>query len=349
MVLAGRSGRADASTLEELRAGGATVQVVKADVSRAENVTRLLAICQTLGPLRGIVHAAGVLDDGVLENQNAERFARVMAPKVGGAWELHVQTQSLPLDFFVCFSSVASLLGSPGQGNYAAANAFLDALAHHRRARGLPGLSINWGPWADAGMAANLHSRLQAHGESMIDPAVGVRLFTRALKNGAAQIGVMHVDWAKYAATYPAPEFLEMLQVNKQGPTLLQRLQDAPMDRRVELLETFVQSEAALVLGHERWTFSRTQGFADLGMDSLGSIELRTHLEQALECRLPATLAFDYPTVNALVGYLIDRLSVAFVHANGHPAHHDLENLTRDEIAELLARELSTSEEGTHP
>jgi acyl transferase domain-containing protein len=159
LVLAGRSGRDDDPAVEQLRASGAIVRVVKADVARSDHVARLIETCQTQGPLRGVVHAAGVLDDGILVKQTAERFARVMAPKIRGAWELHIQTQTLPLDFFVCFSSMASLVGSPGQGNYAAANAFLDALAHHRRARGLAGLSINWGPWADAGMAAKLHSR----------------------------------------------------------------------------------------------------------------------------------------------------------------------------------------------
>jgi NAD(P)-dependent dehydrogenase (short-subunit alcohol dehydrogenase family) len=293
LVLAGRSGRAALPALEELRARGAAVQVVPADVARTDDVTRLIATCQARGPLRGVVHAAGVLDDGILENQTAERFARVMAPKVRGAWELHVQTQALPLDFFVCFSSMASLLGSPGQGNYAAANAFLDALAHHRRARGLTGQSINWGPWADTGMAAKLYSRLQAHGESLIDPALGVRLFTRALARDAAQLGVMRVDWVRYAATYPASEFLELLldpsAASRPGTgprsAFIQRLRAAPVSRRQELLAEFVQSQVALVLGHPAYAIPRAQGFADLGMDSLAAIELRTRLEKALDCR----------------------------------------------------------------
>jgi myxalamid-type polyketide synthase MxaB len=172
LVLAGRSpASAEAvAAIAPLRVAGASVQVVQADVGLAQDVTRLLDVCNKAAPLRGVVHAAGVLDDGVLARQTAERLARVMAPKVRGAWNLHVQTQESSLDFFVCFSSVASLLGSPGQSNYAAANAFLDALVHHRRSLGLPGLSINWGPWAEAGMAAGLRSRLESRGEGMIDP-----------------------------------------------------------------------------------------------------------------------------------------------------------------------------------
>jgi acyl transferase domain-containing protein/acyl carrier protein len=349
LVLAGRSGRADDPAVEELRAIGASVQVVRADVARSGDVARLIAACQAQGPLRGVVHSAGVLDDGILENQTAERFARVMAAKVRGAWELHVQTQALPLDFFVCFSSRAALLGSPGQGNHAAASAFLDALAHHRRARGLTGLSINWGPWADASIPTELRSRLQAHGEGLIEPATGVRLFARALAQGAPQIAAMRVDWARYAPSYPAPEFLTARGNSTPGPSLLRRLQDAPPDRRAELLEDFVRSEAARVLGDEPGTFPRAQGFADLGMDSLGAIELRTHLEQALECRLPATLAFDYPTVNALVAHLLDQLAVPLGAAGVPSGADDLDNLTRDEIAALIASELSALEKGKNP
>jgi myxalamid-type polyketide synthase MxaB len=158
LVLAGRSGpSAEAwEAMEEMRAAGASVREVRADVASPADTARLIEACQAEAPLRGVVHAAGVLDDGVVDRQTAERFSRVLAPKVYGAWNLHHQTRELPLDFFVLFSSMASVLGSPGQSSYAVANAFLDALAHHRRARGLPGLSINWGPWSEAGMAALL-------------------------------------------------------------------------------------------------------------------------------------------------------------------------------------------------
>jgi acyl transferase domain-containing protein/acyl carrier protein len=349
LVLAGRSGRDDDPAVEGLRASGAAVQVVRADVARGDDVARLITTCQACGPLRGIVHAAGVLDDGVLERQTAERFARVMAPKVRGAWELHVRTQALPLDFFVCFSSMASLLGSPGQGNYAAANAFLDALAHHRRACGLPGTSINWGPWADAGMAANLQSRLQAHGEGMLAPAVALRLFTHVLERGAAQVGAMRVDWDRYAVAYPAPEFLSVLRATPAAPPLRQRLRDAPPDRRVHLLEEFVRSAVGRVLGRPPAAVPRGEGFAGLGLDSLGAIELRTQLEGALECRLPATLAFDYPTVAVLVAHLTDLLAEPSDPAPAPPGTRDLDGLTRDELAALLADELGAAEEGNTP
>ena len=153
-------GRGDATSLTReaisaLEEAGARVVVARADVAQEEHVAgALVKIHDSIPPLRGIIHAAGVLDDGLLLNQNQERLAAVMAPKVQGAWNLHKLTLSAPLDFFVLFSSLASVLGSPGQGSYAAANSFLDALAHQRRALGLPSLTINWGPWDAVGMVA---------------------------------------------------------------------------------------------------------------------------------------------------------------------------------------------------
>jgi len=363
LVLAGRSLRDDEPAVAELREAGASVHLVRADITRREDVSRLIATCQANGPLRGVVHAAGVVDDGILENQTADRFARVMAPKTRGGWELHVQTQSLPLDFFVYFSSMASLLGSAGQGNYAAANAFLDALAHQRRARGLAGLSINWGPWAEVGMAADLHSRMRAHGENMIDPTFGIDMFMRALAQAESQLAVMDIDWARYAMTYPSPDFLSILfdpsialrASTDIGVDILQRMRVAPMDRRRELIAEFVLSLVATVLGHRTEAVSRTAGFAEMGMDSLASMELRTRLERALDCRLPTTLAFDYPNIESLSSHLINHvLNIPIEENTSRPKVNrydtgDLDGLSRDEIAELLAGELNASAEGRTP
>jgi acyl carrier protein len=309
-------------------------------VSRPADAARIVDACRQVGPLRGLVHAAGVLDDGTLANQAPERFARVMGPKAHGAWHLHELTRDAPPDFFVCFSSMASLLGSPGQGNYAAANAFLDGLMHCRRALGLPGLSINWGPWAEAGMAAPLAARLEAHGEFLLDPAVALRAFTRALGLGAPQVAVMRVDWARYAAGYPVPEFLSLLHAaTPAAPALRQRLEEAPPGRRRELLADFVRSMVARVLGHPPEAVPTDRGFADLGLDSLGAIELRAQAERALQLPLPATLAFDHPTVDALAAHLAGLLQPA-------PEAPGLDGLTRDEIAALLAHELAADEGG---
>ncbi len=217
VVLAGRHDPSPAArqAIERLQHSGAQVMAAQADISEAEQVRALLAaIEQTMPPLRGIVHAAGVLDDGVLLQQNRERFETVMAPKIWGAWLLHDLTRDLPLDFFVLYSSAAALFGSAGQGNYAAANAFLDALAHQRRAEGLPALSINWGAWAEAGMAATVdHNRRQwtQRGFGLIAPDQGIQALGQALRLGIPQVAVLPIDWPQLLQHFPdgsVPAFL---------------------------------------------------------------------------------------------------------------------------------------------
>ncbi|WP_226594929.1 SDR family oxidoreductase, partial [Microseira wollei] len=208
LVLTGRSQVSVAAKqrISSFEQSGARVLVVKADVSQPNQVVEVLEkIQKELPPLRGIIHAAGVLDDGVLQQQSIERFGRVMAPKVAGAWNLHNLTANLPLDFFVGFSSVAALFGSAGQGNYAAANAFMDGLAHYRQAMGLPGLSINWGPWANVGMAASLESRsrdrIQTMGMAAIPVERGLVALEQLLNQSASQVGVMPINWSQLIAT----------------------------------------------------------------------------------------------------------------------------------------------------
>jgi myxalamid-type polyketide synthase MxaB len=177
--------------LDRLAAAGATVTVIPADIGDPAAVQALLHRCNRLAPLRGIVHAAGVLEDGVLSTQTPQRLANVLRPKVAGAWHLHTLTADQKLDFFVCFSSVAALLGSPGQSSYAAANAFLDRLMQHRRQQGMHGLSINWGPWAEVGMAASLSTRFQQQGLTPILPDQGRLFFRYLLQQDVAQLGVL--------------------------------------------------------------------------------------------------------------------------------------------------------------
>ncbi|MDQ2906938.1 MAG: SDR family oxidoreductase [Chloroflexota bacterium] len=160
IALIGRNADPGSDRVRALEQTGIQVLAIQADVSQSADVVRVLnKIEATMPPLRGIIHSAGVLDDGLLLQQDWARFERVLAPKVEGAWNLHSLTQTHSVDFFVCFSSTASLFGSPGQGSYAAANAFLDALAHYRQAHGLPSLTINWGLWDTVGMAATVNAR----------------------------------------------------------------------------------------------------------------------------------------------------------------------------------------------
>jgi NADPH:quinone reductase-like Zn-dependent oxidoreductase/acyl carrier protein len=329
LTLVGRRPASDAAraAVRALEDRGARVRVVQGDVSREADVDRLLAtIAESGPPLRGIVHGAGVLDDGVLLQQSWERFATVFAPKIDAAWLLHQRTRLLALDFFVLFSSIASLLGSAGQANHAGANAFLDALAHHRHAQGLPALSINWGPWSEIGAAAdrNLIARLGAHGISAIAPGPGLEALERLMLQASPQVGVVAVDWARYLEHVPGgvppmlTDFVRTTPAPVAAPSaettpvtapedLRQRLAGLPAGNRRALLLAEVRELVGRGLGLEAQAIDEAQPFSEVGLDSLLAVELRTLIARrlALERGLPATTLFDYPTVEALTDYLL--------------------------------------------
>lgn len=371
LVLSGRRGAAGkAAEIQALEARGVHVLVAQADVAVAADVTALFAQIDALGvPLRGIIHAAGVLDDGVLRQQNAERFAGVLGPKVQGAWHLHQQSCDRPLDFFVCFSSVASLLGSPGQGNYAAGNAFMDALVHYRRGLGLAGQSINWGPWAEAGMAANdlTLGRLANLGMGALNGNEGLQIFQALLHtNGerAPQVGVIPIDWPTLYQHFPgakAPFFAHLTQGLVVAQTsLVDEFRTLPAEERRARLTAFLREQLAQVLGFANADKIHVrQRLFDLGLDSLMAVELKNRLEAALELAIAPTLMFDYPTVEALVDHLDGELATKLAGA-AEPQGSDsmittprtlddetaqllaeLDGLSDDELAALLSEELA--------
>ncbi|MBV8886873.1 MAG: type I polyketide synthase [Chroococcidiopsidaceae cyanobacterium CP_BM_RX_35] len=343
---------------------GAKVVVARADVAEWGDTVRVLEEIETsMPPLRGIVHAAGVLHDGILLRQDWKAFEQVMAAKVKGTWILHALSEKLPLDFFVAFSSVSALLGSPGQGNYAAANAFMDALAHYRRALGLPGLSINWGLWENAGMVASLGSRdqarLAAQGMESIPLDRGLQVLG-LLGQDAAQVGVLPVNWSKFFQQLPeglASPFLQSFAVAFEEPSaqqteFLQQLKAAPVSTRRALLIAHIQTEVAKVLGLDSCQLLPQQGFSDIGMDSLMAVELKNRLERTLGSSLPATLAFDYPTIEALVDYLSsvvmtfsDESAVELQKSNNEQqvvAESNLDHLSDSEAEALLLSKLDS-------
>ncbi|OKH17705.1 beta-ketoacyl synthase [Hydrococcus rivularis NIES-593] len=325
LVLVGRSQPSQAAqeTISQLEKAGAQVIVVQADVSKPEDVARIIALSEKIQSkiqLRGIIHAAGILDDGVLLKQTWERFERVMAPKVQGAWNLHVATQDLALDFFVCFSSIASLIGSPGQGNYAAANAFMDALVHYRRGMGLPALSVNWGVWADVGMAAELsaqnQARLEQQGLSAIASQQGLQLLKALLQQQATQVGAFPVNWSIFLKQLPETSFFEAITPKSEENSLqsrsefLQQLESAASSDRKTLLFDRVRSQVAKVLGFSSpELIEPQQNFGDLGMDSLMAVELKNSLQASLGIPIALTSAFDHPTIELLTNYLAQELS----------------------------------------
>jgi acyl transferase domain-containing protein len=301
-----------------LRADGVDVVVAQGDVASEDDLVRVLGDLKK--PLRGVIHSAGILDDGILAQQNWSRFESVLAPKVTGAWNLHRLTQTASLDFFVMFSSVASVLGSPGQGNHAAANAFLDGLAHYRRSLGLPALSINWGAWGGIGAAAGSETtrRMLARGVQSIDPRSGVHAFRHLLRRDHAQAAVMAIDWPKHLASYTSgrvPAFLtNFAGAAKQAPVeakprqrFRDRLAAAAADQRLTLLREYARGEVARLLGWPPQNVADERvGLQQMGIDSLMSVELRNRMqvELAPPSPLSPTLAFDHPHLAALSQYL---------------------------------------------
>ncbi|MEW5983052.1 MAG: SDR family NAD(P)-dependent oxidoreductase [Acidobacteriota bacterium] len=365
VVLLGRSAPSPTvqRAIEALAQTGMQIVPMQADVAQEAHLARVLAeIERSLPPLRGLIHAAGVLEDGVLRQLDWARFARVFAPKVIGSWNLHRLTRHLPLDHFVLFSSAAALFGSPGQANHAAANAFLDALAHYRRTQGLPGLSINWGIWADIGAAAlrqaDKQTRLQGIG--LIGTSQALTLLERVLAENPVQVGVMPVDWPALLTQFgSAPfltEFTSAAPAAVEAPAdLLRQLAGMPDDQQKRALAARVHVEVAKVLGlRPDEPLDARKGFFEMGMDSLTSVELRNRLQTSFGRALPATLAFDYPTLAALVEFLAHEFLNVVPSENpaatAGPARPpepaaavDLDELSEAELEVLLARKVDQS------
>ncbi|HET7771595.1 MAG TPA: SDR family NAD(P)-dependent oxidoreductase, partial [Chloroflexota bacterium] len=300
LVLVGRRGAASpegAALVAELEAAGASVTAAAMDVSDGAAVERLVRGLAG-PPLRGVVHAAGVLDDGVLAQQTWARCARVFEPKVAGAWALDRATAGQGLDWFVVFSSMVTVVGAPGQGNYAAANAVLDALAHARRARGQAGMSINWGPWADAGMSASVseldRQRWQRQGISFIKGPQGVAILGHLLEerrsDASAQVAVLPIQWPVLLQQFPAgaapPLFADLVRhvgtlpsgatAAADGAHLLERLRGAPPGHRRGVAVKQVSALALRVLGLDPSTsVDPGRPLQEFGLDSLMAVELR--------------------------------------------------------------------------
>ncbi|MDB9529237.1 alpha/beta fold hydrolase [Oscillatoria sp. CS-180] len=321
LVLVSRRGERPqhAEALAKLRQKGVTVHVKIADVADTAAVTALFADLQThLPPLRGVVHAAGTLADGLLIGQTWERFQTVMQPKIQGAWNLHQAVQDKPLDFFVLFSSVASLLGSPGQSNYAAANAFLDALARVRHQQGLPAQSLNWGPWQGTGLALQNQQtlqRLKSRGLESWSPEQGIRLFERLLSNGAEippQVGVFQVNWDTLLSQWPTtvPAFFKDLTKKhsaNQDDSTRQQIVSLKGPERIEALLTYLTTEVAKVLGRSD-DIPATSNLLDIGLDSLMVMDLLSLCKRDLGLTLYPREVFEHPTLEALSQYLAHEL-----------------------------------------
>nr|WTB28355.1 type I polyketide synthase [Streptomyces sp. NBC_00830]WTB35727.1 type I polyketide synthase [Streptomyces sp. NBC_00830] len=316
LLLAGRRGADAPGTAElvaELTELGAEVTVAACDVADRDALAALLAD----RPLTAVVHAAGVLDDGVLESLTADRLDRVLAPKVDAALHLHELTAGMDLTEFVLFSSAGGVLGAPGQANYAAANAFLDALAAQRRADGLPGTSLAWGLWADGStMTRDADTgRIARSGVLPLTEAAGLALFDAAAYAAEPALVPMALDF-RAAGTDVPPILHGLLRAGVTRRTVGSApaglLDGVPEADREETLLAMVRAEAAAILGHDSAdAVEADRAFRDLGFDSLAALNFRNRIREALGLKVPATLVFDHPTPAVLTRYLLGELSGA--------------------------------------
>jgi acyl carrier protein len=307
---------------------GANVLVGKCDVADKDQLARFMAeVAAKLPPIRGIVHAAGVLDDGILLQLDKDRFLKVLRPKIGGAWNLHSLTSGMELDFFVLFSSAATIFSNPGQGNYVAANTFLDALAHYLSARGLPALSINWGPWAEVGMASHIYQqKLAARGMGSIAPDEGVRAFEMLIDHPSPQVAVMPVNTKSLARLSAGSSIAPLVSLIVDGDLASQAgesagaghinrstIINADAAERQQLLEEYLRDAGGRVLGLATSKLDVEQPLNRMGIDSLMAVELKNRIEADLAVEIPVLKFMEGASLSQLASFLRDRLSTAAV------------------------------------
>jgi acyl transferase domain-containing protein len=306
--------------IRALEEKGATVHVIPADVSNPDHIRQIATRLQEASaPLCGIIHAAGVATPREIREMTPQQLQESLRPKVMGTWLLHQLTQDSPLDFFISFSSIVSLWGSRGLAHHAAANRFLDAFAHYRRAHGYPALTINWGPWEGGDHSSSIaHTRLERLGLTSFSVETGKEVLSTLLSLRTAQTAVIQIDWNLFKPGYEAQTSRHLLEHIQTQTTALEtswpvsalslRLKNAQPAEQRDILYTFVRGEVAAVLGIEQpHLLDARRPLRESGLESLMAVELRNRLQAGIRptTTLPATIVFEYPTVEALVNFLL--------------------------------------------
>jgi malonyl CoA-acyl carrier protein transacylase len=317
MILGRRAPSADAAqALADLRNRGVSVEFRIADVTRKPELEAVFSeFGKQMPKLGGVIHAAGVLDDKVIANLTPESAAKVLAPKTEGAWNLHQLTATLPLDFFVLFSSLASVTGSPGQAGYASANSFLDGLAHFRSARGLPAVSVNWGGWTGAGMAARVDAEIRHRTGpfQLMHPEAALNAFGRLVSGAPPQIAVAQVAWEEFenfaGARETSPVFSAMLRPAAPPKRPLEELNALPPEALRPALVSYLTRTLAPILAVQPEAITPGRGIVDYGLDSLMALEFRNRISADLQLTVPTAALLQGPSLEALANEIAPKLS----------------------------------------
>ncbi|MGF1589286.1 MAG: hybrid fatty acyl-AMP ligase/type I polyketide synthase [Pleurocapsa sp.] len=323
--------------INKLEQQGVIVQPIQVDVTDYDALKNIISS----SPIKGIIHAAGILDDGLLPRQTWARFERVIAPKVSGAWNLHFLTKDIELDFFVLFSSVASMIGSPGQSNYSVANTGLDAIARYRRSLNLPALSINWGAWKDSGMAVK--QGFNVKGVNFIEPQNGLAALEQLLTTESAltQMGVISADWQKLSQQFPylqQSNYFSQLVTSPEDKTktqIYQELLAISTEKRPEYLTQYLQKAIAEILQIQPDNLSLNDSLLDLGMDSLMVMEAINQLKTDLQLILYPREFYERPRIDNLAAYLATEFAKAHeqtVKSTKKSSHAPKINLLTDKL-----------------
>ena len=307
-------------TIKGLAENGLTAAAIQGDVADMDSLrTAIEQLPTDFPPLRGIFHAAGVLADGMMFDMELEQLRTPLASKIAGTWNLHQLSHDVPLDIFVMFSSVAAVLGSPGQSNYAAGNAFLDGMAAYRRSRGLTATSINWGPWADSGMAAEAgrDQQLSGRGMQLLPADEALDMLGHLIRSDSPRTVVASVSWADLlrAMGNHVPPLLRTLAADVELGTsddsaedkvLRRELLEMNIDQRRVCLVEFFTGELARIMGMEPADIDTVQPLNAMGMDSLMAIELKNKIERRLQVNLPMSAFLHEPSVSSLAEFLAE-------------------------------------------